>query len=232
MHPFFPDPVFAWAFFLVLAAITAVAAYIDLRTLTIPKPLVAVLLAAGVLFNIVRSAWLGAVGKGNVLWFGAHGVWLGVLDGFVSALVGFLFAFVLFFVMFALGTCKGGDVKLFAALGTWGGFSFTLLLLICTIVFVVLIATAVMVWSLCFKGAQPTFRNYTLKKGVRVGKKGDEKRPRRRLMAYSPAVVLSVFLIFIGDPNFRKELEFTKSAPEPTTAQQGDNQQARVPEEK
>jgi Flp pilus assembly protein protease CpaA len=183
----------------VLVALTAVAAYIDLRTLTIPKRLNLLTLALGVVFSVVRSAWLGTTAEGEkVLWFGAHGPWVGALDGLLYALVGILFGFALFFVMWVLGTCGGGDVKLFAAIGAWGGVTLTLWLLIGTIVYVVLLSALRLLWGALARGAKPTFKDYSLAgaatKGKRAGKQGygDTKRTRRRLMAYSLSVALSV----------------------------------------
>jgi Flp pilus assembly protein protease CpaA len=223
LHPFFPDPVFAWAFFLVLVALTAVAAYIDLRTLTIPKPLNFLTLALGVVFSVVRSAWLGASGEGDqVLWFGSHGPWIGALDGLLYALVGILFGFGLFFVMWILGTCGGGDVKLFAAIGAWGGVTLTLWLLIGTIVFVVLLSGLRLFWGALSRGAKPTFKDYSLAgaatKGKRAGKQGygDVKRTRRRLMAYSLSVALSV--VFVCPFLFRNEMGLTVAAKSPSGA--------------
>jgi Flp pilus assembly protein protease CpaA len=217
LHPFFPDPVFAWTFFLVLVALTTVAAYIDLRTLTIPKRLTFLTLALGVVFSIVRSAWLGTTEGGeNVLWFGAHGPWIGALDGLLYALVGVLFGFALFFIMWILGTCGGGDVKLFAAIGAWGGVTLTLWLLIGTIVYVVLLSILRLVWGVLAKGAKPTFKDYSLAgaatKGKRAGKQGygDVKRTRRRLMAYSLSVALSV--VSLCPWVFRDELGLTRGA--------------------
>ncbi len=46
---------------------------------------------------------------------------MGALDGFLFALVGSLVGFAFFAILFALGTCGGGDVKLFTAIGAWLG---------------------------------------------------------------------------------------------------------------
>src|SRR5262249_34679259 len=117
--------------------LTAVAAYVDLRREVIPKKLTLLVLGLGVLCSVLRCAWLGASGQGDkVLLFGAHGPWIGALDGVVFALAGFAMGFALFFIMWILGTCGGGDVKLFAALGAWVGFQLALVLLIATLVIV------------------------------------------------------------------------------------------------
>jgi prepilin peptidase CpaA len=109
----------AWAFYLVLVGITAVAAYIDLRRAVVPKWLTVTTLVLGLVCNVVRGAWLGSEGLG--VWRLATGPWLGALDGLLFGLAGAAVAFGLFFVLWILGTCGGGDVKLFTALGGWLG---------------------------------------------------------------------------------------------------------------
>jgi Flp pilus assembly protein protease CpaA len=234
-HPFFPDPVFAWTFFLVLVALTTVAAYIDLRTLTIPKRLTLLTLALGVVFSMVRCAWLGAAGQAvEVLGLALHGVWGGLLGGFVYALVGVLFGFTLFFVMWILGTCGGGDVKLFAALGAWGGVVLTLALLLGTIVYVVFLSVVRLLWAALARGAQPTFKDYTLAgaatKGKRAGTQGHGiKRTRRRLMAYSLSVALSV--LTVCPLLFRSEMKLL-AGPAPAARDHSENGQVRGTEKR
>src|SRR6266851_1556362 len=130
-QPFFPDSVvLAWVFYLALVSVTVIASYTDLRYLQIPKWLTMPALALGVLLNIV----LGAVTSGDYVrgsfLFGGEGGFTGALDGLVLAILGCLTGFGLFLVMFVLGTCRGGDVKLFAAVGAWVGPMLTLFLLI------------------------------------------------------------------------------------------------------
>ena len=117
--PFFPDPYFGWTFYAVLVAFTLLGAYLDLRKAVLPKTLTLSLLAVGVVFNIVRGAWLGQIG-GELRWLSTGSLWLGALDGFLFSLLGFVLTTVLFFVMWAMKLCGGGDVKLFAALGRLG----------------------------------------------------------------------------------------------------------------
>jgi prepilin peptidase CpaA len=203
--PFFPDSVFAWTFYGVLLGITAVAAYIDLRKLVIPKPLTLTTLVLGVVFSVVRLAWLGSNGKiATVLLMPVQGMWTGALAGLWYAIVGFFFAFALFFVMWILGTCGGGDVKLFAALGTWGGVELTLFLLLFTVIFVVVLSLARLAWGLVGGGVRTTVRDYSLKGATRKGKHAgtqggiDAKVPRKRLTAYSLSVCLSVAVVVLG----------------------------------
>src|SRR5262249_137668 len=146
-HPFFPpEPVFAWAFCAVLVLLTGLACYTDLRRLTIPKSLTLTALALGLLMNLVRGAWLGATAE--AVWtLGAHGGLVGALDALLFSLAGFAVGFGLFFLMWVLGTCGGGDVKLFAALGAWVGPYLALFVLIGTLFCVVLFSIVRLAWN-------------------------------------------------------------------------------------
>ncbi len=120
MPRFFPNLSFGWTFYGVLIAFLVIAAYIDARRMIIPKWVSLSILTLGVIFNLARGAWLGD--QGIKVWlFEPNGLWLGAVDGFLFALVGFLAGFAIFFVMWILGVCGGGDLKLFAALSAWVG---------------------------------------------------------------------------------------------------------------
>src|SRR5262249_7335540 len=118
--PFFPDPAFGWTFIALLMALLSVAVYTDWRTMIVPKKLTLTMLPLGLAFNTLRGAWLGASGL-DVWQLGVRGGLVGGLDGLLFALPGFAVGFGLFFLLWVLGTCGGGDVKLFAALGAWVG---------------------------------------------------------------------------------------------------------------
>lgn len=178
-HPFFPNASFGWTFYLVLVAFTTAAAWVDMRRYVVPKWVTMPMLGLGVLFNVARMAWLGATSEpARVMLVHVEGPWTGALAGLAFAAVGCLFGFGLFFVMWILGTCGGGDVKLFAALGAWGGVELTFLLLLSTMAFVVVLVLA---WV----AGVPL--------GRRVGK-GQRKGP---IPAYAPAVALSVAVLLL-----------------------------------
>jgi prepilin peptidase CpaA len=213
---FFADSVaLAWTYFGVVLAITLIATYTDLRSLLIPKWLTLPALAGGVIFHVV----LGGVRGPSFLW--ADGGWLlGAVDGLLFALAGFAVGFALFFVMFMVGACHGGDVKLFAAVGAWVGPLLVILLLAVTIVFVVLLSIARLVWQSGRRGFRRTVKDYSMtgaaKRGKGSGKQAQAqpKETRKRLMAYSPAVAMSTALVLLF--MFRVPLHLVTPKPEPT----------------
>src|SRR6059036_3080420 len=96
-NPFFPDPAFAWTFYVILVGITVFASYTDLHRLTIPKWLTVGALALGVLFNVLRGGWVAGGTASHGVWvLGAHGTAVGALDGLLFALAGFATGFGLF----------------------------------------------------------------------------------------------------------------------------------------
>ncbi len=141
MAPFpFPDRALAWTFFALLVGLLAVAAVIDLRRAIVPKWLSLTTLALGVTCNLVRGAWLGSLGMPT--WtLGGSGAVIGALDGLLFALAGFAVGFAIFFLMWIAGVCKGGDVKLFAAVSAWvGPFICLWILVLSTIILIALLA--------------------------------------------------------------------------------------------
>lgn len=129
--PFFPDPAFGWTFYLVLVGITMVAAWIDWKKMIVPKVLALTMLGTGIVFNLVRGAWLGANGEPGH-YFGQTGIFWGLFEGFCFSVAGFAVGFGLFFGLWVLKTCGGGDVKLFGAMGAWLGPLWTIYILIGT----------------------------------------------------------------------------------------------------
>jgi Flp pilus assembly protein protease CpaA len=200
--PFAPNSVFAWFFYLCLVGIMVAASYFDLRKLVIPKQLSVSAFAAGLLINVVRGVWLG--GMGQAVWqLGPHGEVVGGIDGLLFGLSGAAIGFVLFLIMFVLGTCGGGDVKQFTALGAWVGPLWAVFLLIGTIVFVVLVSTCVLVYSFFRRGPSKTFKDYSAKEGParrQGGKQSDEGKlrlTRGRLTGWSVPATLSTLVVLL-----------------------------------
>jgi prepilin peptidase CpaA len=191
---FFPDsPAFSWAFCLCLIGVTAMAAYVDWRRQVIPKAVTVPALLLGVAASIVRGLWLENSSEGA-------GAWHGALDGFLFALAGFAVGFGLFLVLWLLGTCQGGDVKLFAAMGAWLGPTLTLLLLLLTVILVGLSVLVRWVWRL--------FRGQSLVPPAQGGKlTREEQTQARRLrqrLVYAPSLVVATTLLLLWI--FRVEL--------------------------
>jgi prepilin peptidase CpaA len=213
-HPFFPlEPAFAWVYCLALVGLTAAASYTDLRRLTIPKVLTLSTLGLGIIMNLLRGAGLGA--DGHAVWlFQEPGAVLGAFDGLLFSLAGFATGFGLFFVMWILGTCGGGDLKLFAALGAWVGPTLAVLVLISTLILVVVFAVARLAWSFVTRGYRPTAHDYTLQGAAKSGKRSgkgaaaEARRTRQRLMAYSLPVAVSTALVLAWV--FRGELRLAQ----------------------
>jgi prepilin peptidase CpaA len=218
--PFFPDPTFGWVFFGSLLVILAVAAYCDLRYMIIPKPLTLGLLALGLVFNVIRGALVGASGRFMFLDLGASNGWIGALDGLLFALSGFGLGLVVFLLMWILGTCGGGDVKLFAALGAWLGpvtAIFVLggtLILVCLIVVIRPIAN----WLMGVKSKSPQWFSPTQ---LTVG---SGKAPKQRLLTYSLPVALSTALVLLWMGRFDLNLASARLAPGPLHGQHTDSQ--------
>jgi prepilin peptidase CpaA len=208
--PFFPDPYFGWTFYAVLVAFTLVGAYLDLRKAVLPKWLTLSLLAVGVVFNIVRGAWLAALG-GQLWCLSTTGnPWLGALDGFLFSLVGFLSTTALFIVFWFMKLCGGGDVKLFAALGAWIGFTYSL--------FVMLASVAVMVVMLFFRlltgGLKPMAMQKRIKES-QVIQGGPGKGKWRMTYAFPVAVAVAVVLLWF----YRFDLNLAVRPANPATVQ-------------
>lgn len=185
-RPFFPDPVFGWTFCLVLLALLVVAAYQDLRRMVVPKWITLPTLALGLLFNLVRGVWLTGDG------------W-GLLDGVLVSLGGFAAGFVLFLLMYVLGTCGGGDVKLFAAVGAWVGPLVVVYLLIGTLACVVLMTFARVA------GRLVTGRGLPKPRSSGASMRGSAKN---RLLTYSLPLALSAAVVLFWV--FRVELHLAE----------------------
>jgi prepilin peptidase CpaA len=188
--PFFPGPVFAWTFCVVLFGLLGAAAYRDLRTMLVPKALTLTVLPLGLLFNVARGAWLGA--KGLDVWtLQTTGPWWGAVDGLLFGLSGFFAGFGLFFMLWILGTCGGGDVKLFAALGAWIGPYLAVVVLTGTLLVVGVFVLLHVGSSVRRRGLFRTMDRST-KKG-RSNTTRNTPSPRAQLLTYSlPLAVTTV----------------------------------------
>ncbi len=170
MPGFFPHHIFAWVFYGVLFLLCFYAAMTDWKRLRIPNQLTVTILAVGVVMNLIRGVWLGVAGEPG-RYFGLTGGLGGFFEGLCFSLAGFATGFAIFFVLWQLGTCGGGDVKLMAAIGAWVGPLWFLFVFVGTYV-AVIVLMAVM-WILVFM----------------------QQMQAKRAISYAPPAFLSVVLV-------------------------------------
>jgi prepilin peptidase CpaA len=180
---FFPSLAFGGVFSLVLLVFLGMASWEDLRQMAVPKWVTLTTLALGLLANLVRGALLGSAGQ-QVWVLSSPGPVAGAADGLLFALAGFALAFVVFFVLWVLGVAGGGDVKLYAAIGSWVGPGGALFLLPVAAVFVLVMAV--------------------LQLAVRLARRGLRAVPppgagsKSRLAAFSLPLTLATALLLLG----------------------------------
>jgi Flp pilus assembly protein protease CpaA len=204
--PFFPNLEFAWSFLAILAGLLVLAALIDTRRAVIPKWVTLSMLAFGVVVSVARGAWLGS--QGDNLWlFASDSPWMGALDGFLFALVGFLAGFGMIFLMWLLGTCGGGDVKLFAALGTWLGPIFAVYVLAGSL----LVLFAIVILKLLTNGVSPSSMQKLMKSNRRNASGVAPGAGGKMRITYSLPVCIATIAILLWV--FRFELHLTTPPP-------------------
>ena len=186
-------------------ALLAVAAYADSRTMRIPKALTVPLFALGVVAGIARGAWLAVQGDKLWLFRDTSSPVLGGLDGLLYALAGAALGFVLVFILWVLGTCGGGDVKLFAAVGAWLGPLYVFTALFASLAVLVLLV----VLKVAAGGASVKAVRGVMNQGRREWKKGNAPppppKPTKWRITYSfpVAVATAAVLLWL----FRAELK-------------------------
>jgi Flp pilus assembly protein protease CpaA len=212
VKPFFPNPAFAWTFYGILVALLAMAAAIDLRRVLVPKWLSLTTLALGVACNVVRGSWMGGLDLADWClgphWDGWRGAWLGGADGLLFALAGFLTGFGIFFLMWTVGACGGGDVKLFAAVGAWVGPYISLwILALSTIILIMLLGLKLGVLFLIQSPKAPS--------PPQADKKGKATGPHEpriaRGLTYSLPLALATALALLWF--FRLDLKLAQTRP-------------------
>jgi len=190
---FFPDLAFGWVFYAVLMAFLTASTIVDFRTLKIPKAITVPCFLTGIAFNISRGTWLGIQDK--VVWKLGAGPFLGACDGFLFSAAGFVVAFAIFFVLWFLQTAKGGDVKLFAAVGVWVGPWYIVLLMIGSVIMVVLSHMVMIMTSMVTAGFSQTHKSFSgqgSKKAIENG-----RRTRRRGPTYSFSLAFATAFILL-----------------------------------
>jgi prepilin peptidase CpaA len=178
-----------WLPLAALALLAGTAAVLDLRTLRIPNWLSVATLALGLLYNVVSHARAAGTASGSP--------WLGALGGVWFAFQGFALGFALFLVLWLLGTCGGGDVKLVAALGAWLGVRLLLVVLLASVVLVVLFAAVRLAGGRWARGPGRAVKAYPRREtppgeqAARRRQSGGQPRPPRRLVSYSLPLAVS-----------------------------------------
>jgi len=196
MKSFFPDQAFGWSFFCILMALLVAAAVIDLRTARIPKILTITIAIAGLLVNIVRGGWLSSQdmswisGRSEPALIGTGSIWTGMIDGFLFSFIGLLLGFIIFFVMYGLGTCGGGDVKLCAGIGAWIGAEYVVFLL-----FVSVVALVIWIGSRILFGDMSPAAGKKSTKGSAGKNKNAGPLPKRRMTFSVPAAVSAAVVL-------------------------------------
>jgi Flp pilus assembly protein protease CpaA len=169
---FFPNLPFAWLVYLSLVGLCWLTAIVDWNRLRIPNQLTLTILGVAWAMNLIRGAWLGVEGEPG-RYFGWTGLVGGLVEGFCFSAAGFAVGLAIFFVMWQLGTCGGGDVKLMAAIGAWIGPIWFLYVLLGTYIAVVTIM--LIWWMMAFLKIVPA----------------------RRAISYAPPALFSVVLVML-----------------------------------
>jgi prepilin peptidase CpaA len=217
MPPFYPNPVFGWTFYAVLVGFLVVAAYLDVGRLVIPKKVTLAMLAAGVVFSLVRGVWLGSAHTAGdpKVWEFVDSPLTGAGYGLLFPLAGFAVGFAVFCGLWLLGVVGGGDVKLMAALGAWVGPQWIIVLILGSVVVFLVLATVRWVQKFFRRGVQKAvfgFKQNVHGTGLKKTKAGMQRRDK--LIAYSlPVAIATVVLLPLLTP---KDLGLP--APKPAAA--------------
>jgi Flp pilus assembly protein protease CpaA len=208
MAPFFPAAAFGWLYYGVLVSLLSVAAYIDLRHMKVPKWLSLLVLALGLVANLARGFWLGS--QNQEVWkLGANGPWVGAADGLLFALAGFGTGFGIFFLMWIVGLCGGGDVKLLGAASAWFGPYYALWILFLTTVILIVLLFFQLSASFLFSNPHVVFQRLVDNK-----RKAQSARSRRwgHGMTFSFSLALATALALLWF--FRVDLRLAEPRPD------------------
>jgi Flp pilus assembly protein protease CpaA len=111
------------------------------------------------------------------------------------------------FLMWILGTCGGGDVKLFAALGTWLGPIFAVYVLAGSL----LVLFAIVIVKLLSNGVTPSSFQKLMKANRRKASGAAPKAGGKMRITYSLPVCIATIAILLW--LFRFELHLTTPPP-------------------
>jgi prepilin peptidase CpaA len=166
-------------------AITAVAAFTDLRTKKLPNWLTVPSFVVGLLFHVVA----GAIHEGLS----------GAAHGLLFALAGFATGFSILLGLWLIGGGGAGDVKLMGALGAWLGFKTTLYVFFLSTCLIVIFGVATFAYQMISRGVYGAKKRFLSPVAAATGKNADEvvraAKVRRRLMPYGVPVALATWML-------------------------------------
>ncbi len=179
--------VFQLVLLVVVVGVTCVAAALDWRAKKIPNQLTVPVLAAGLLFHLIR----GGVGTGIA----------GAGQGLLFSLGGFAAGFGMLFVLWLIGGGGGGDVKLMGALGAWLGAKQILFVFLVSVVIVLLYSTVVLLWHALRVGFRRTKKRF----GGTLEQESEARRVGRRILPYAVPVAFATWCV-LAYPYFKQYL--------------------------
>ena len=158
-----------------LAAFTAVAAVIDLRTRKIPNKLTLPAFVLGLVFQLVFHPYGDGTMTGSLL----------------DAGKAFAIGFGTLFVLWIIGGGGAGDTKMMGALSVWLGSKMTFAVLALSTVFVIVGTIAVMGYHAATRGIQKTQAAFSHQNQVR------NRQQQRRMMTYAFPVALATWIVLL-----------------------------------
>ncbi len=168
-------------FIVCVGLFTGAAAVSDIRWRKIPNKLTVPVFALGLIYQIAFNG----------------------LQGLGDAGLAFLVGFGSLFVLWLVGGGGGGDVKLMGALAVWLGFRLTLMVLVCSTLFVIIGTVGIMIFSVISRGVDRTRSKFLATGKQNTGKKKQpekettQQRTKRRIMAYAVPVTLATWVVVL-----------------------------------
>lgn len=174
-------------FIAAIVALTATAAYTDIRRHRIPNWLTLPFFAAGWIYQ----GW-------------SHG-WGGLQDG----MAGFALGFGTYFVLWMIAGGGGGDVKLMGAISVWLGFRLTLYVMIISTLLVVLDSAIVALYTILRFGFRQFKKQYlatgkTDAQGKPVYGETTPQRRQRRMIPFAVPLAMAAWLVLLANSTILK----------------------------
>lgn len=160
---------------------TAIAAVIDFRTRRVSNKMTLPFFLLGLVYQIAFNG----------------------MPGLIDGAQGFLAGFGTLFLLWIVGGGGGGDVKMMGAIAVWLGFETTLMVLICSTVFVLFGTGTVVIYSLFQRGIYGTKQKYLAKsitegRNTKLAPETVDQRTKRRVMPYAVPVCFAVWVVLFA----------------------------------